>query len=85
MGPQDVLNRFQRLLGKLVAVHEKQHALGPSGLEEAFEVAADEIGLAGTRRQLDQEATLAQFERMVEGSHGLGLVGGTVRVAPCRM
>ena len=62
------------LQGELVAVHQEQHLLDPAGLEEPFEVQADQVGLAGAGGKLDQEAALAQLEAVVEGAHRLGLI-----------
>ena len=71
---KQILDGFERLPRELVAVHQDEHAFHPSGLEEAFQVEADEVGLAGSGRQLDQESALAELQCMVEGAHGLGLV-----------
>ena len=71
---KQILDCFERLPRELVAVHQHEHAFHPSGLEEAFQVEADEVGLARSGRQLDQESTLAELQCMVEGAHGLVLV-----------
>ena len=63
------------LLGELVAVRQEEDSLGPAGLQESLQVEADEVGLAGTGRQLDQEAPPAELQRVVERLHRLGLVG----------
>ena len=75
MLPQHILDRLQELLGKLVTIHEDEHTLGPVGVEQTLQIEADEIGLARSGGQLDQEAALAEFQRVVESTHGLGLVG----------
>ena len=71
---EQILDGFERLPRELVAVHQDEHAFHPSGLEETFQVEADEVGLARSGRQLDQESALAELQCMVEGAHGLGLV-----------
>ena len=35
---QQILNRFDGLLGQLVAIHQEQHALGLTRLHQAFEI-----------------------------------------------
>ena len=72
---EKVLDGFERLSGELLAVHEHEHPLDPTRLEQALQVEADEIGLARAGRQLDQETPPAKLQRVVEGAHGLALVG----------
>ena len=72
---EDVLDRLQSLQGELVAVHQEQHLLDPAGLQEAFQVQADQVGLAGAGGKLNQEAALAELECVIEGAHRLGLIG----------
>ena len=71
---KEILDGSERLPGKLVAVHEHEHALRPTGLEETLQVKTDEVGLPGTGRQLHQKPAFAELERMVEGAHRLDLV-----------
>ena len=82
---QQVLNGLDGLLGELIAVDQEENALGLAGLNQALQVEADQVGLAAARRQLDQEAALAQLDRAVERLHGFLLVGANERVSPWRM
>ena len=71
---EQIGDSLQRLLCELFAVDQEQYALGMTCLHQALDVLADEVSLAGARWQLDEKATLAEFQGTIHGTHGVLLV-----------
>ena len=72
---QQILNGLDGLFCELIPVDQEKDALGLAGLDQPLQVESDQVGLAATGRQFDQEAALSKLDRAVERLHGALLVG----------
>ena len=59
---------------EVVAIDEEEDAFDLAGLDETFDLLADDIGLAGAGGEFGEEAAFAQFDGAVDGAQAGGLV-----------